>query len=138
MDVSQFNFVSPYTENLVNHIQANDIDYTLASYQYEIIKDEIKDFEKTLDDEHEVCLKLCDFGQSISMNVVEIGYADPDLIFYYGYINGQYAQLIQHINQINFLLVSVQKEDPDVPARRIGFVVNNDADNMQHPHQLSD
>ena len=40
-------------------------DYTLADTQYEIIMEQISEFEKNLDDEHEVALKLCNFGQSI-------------------------------------------------------------------------
>ena len=70
-----------------------------ADYQYEIIMNEIADFESALDDDHEVALKLCNFG----------------------YVNGQYSQLIQHISQINFLLTSVPKSDPNKSARRIGF-----------------
>ena len=92
-----------------------------ADYQYEIIMNEIADFESALDDDHEVALKLCNFGQSIIMNVEDIGYHNPYLIFYYGYVNGQYSQLIQHISQINFLLTSVPKSDPNKSARRIGF-----------------
>ena len=104
--------------------------YTMADSQYEIIMEEIADFERTLDDEHEVALKLCNFGQSILMSITDIGYRNPNLIFYYGYVNGQYAQLIQHINQISFLLMSVPKADPNEPARRIGFKNAESADNQ--------
>lgn len=95
--------------------------YHLADYQYEIIVNEIKDFEEHLDDNHEVALNLTNFGQNIIMNVTDIGYSNPSLIHYYGYVNGKYSQLIQHVSQINFLLTSVDKEDPSKPARRIGF-----------------
>jgi len=97
------------------------IDYTMADTQYEIIMEEIRDFESTLDNEHEIAIQLCHFGQSILMNVDSIGYHNPHLIFYYGYVNGKYCQMIQHISQISFLLMSVPKAEANKPAKRIGF-----------------
>lgn len=101
-------------------------DYTLADTQYEIIMEQISEFEKNLDDEHEVALKLCNFGQSILLNVTDIGYHNPHLMIYYGTVNGKETQLIQHINQISFLLMAVPKSNPDKPARRIaGFLADS-------------
>lgn len=113
------------------HFLSEKLDYSMADTQYEIIMREIADFECTLDDEHEVALKLCNFGQTILMNVENIGYHNPHLIFYYGYVNGQYSQLIQHINQISFLLMSVPKSNPNAPARRIGFKSVGSSDDEQ-------
>lgn len=95
--------------------------YQFADYQYELIMKSIINFEKELDDEHEVGIWLASFGQSILMNVTDIGYANPSLIYFYGYVNGRYSKLIQHVSQLNFLLTSVEKLDPEKPARRIGF-----------------
>ena len=101
--------------------------YKLADYTYEIIMKEIKNFEETLDDDHEVALKLTSFGQSITLSVTEIGYANPSTLFFYGYIGESPATLIQHISQLNFLLLATKKADPDQPPRRIaiGFVPPN-------------
>lgn len=101
----------------------NDLvrDYSHADYQYEIICKNIKKFQDKLDDEHEVGLQLASFGQSILLNVTGVGYSNPSLIHFYGYYNDNKAHLIQHINQLNFLLLSVPKTDPEKPARRIGF-----------------
>lgn len=97
-------------------------DYTKADWQYEVILKEIKDFEKNLDNDHEVALKLASFGQSITMSVTEIGYQNPCLIYYYGYVNGKYCQLIQHVSQISFLMIAEPKSDPlKNPRRVIGF-----------------
>lgn len=98
-------------------------DYDSAEWQYEKICEQMKDFQDNLDDEHEIALKLTNFGQSITMSVTDIGYQNPCLIYYYGYVNDKYCQLIQHVSQINFLLMSVPKPDPSKPARRvvIGF-----------------
>ncbi len=104
-------------------------DHHLADFQYEIIMREIQDFEEDLDDNHEVALKLCHFGQNILLNVTEISYHNPSLIFFYGTVNGKESQLIQHVNQISFLLTSVEKIDPNAPPRRIGFQLNESEQN---------
>lgn len=96
--------------------------YFLADYTYEIIMEEIKDFEDQLDDDHEVALRLASFGQSITLAVHEIGYANPSTLTFYGYVGNQPATLIQHVNQLSFLLLAVKKPDPEKPPRRIGFV----------------
>lgn len=95
--------------------------YLNADYQYEVICEHLKQFQDELDNEHEVGLQLASFGQTILLNVDEIGYSNPCLIHFYGFVNGQKAHLIQHINQLNFLMMAVPKSDPNKPARRIGF-----------------
>lgn len=95
--------------------------YHLADWKYEKIVDEIRDFENQLDINHEVAVKLASFGSSITMVVTSIGYQNPDMLYFYGFVNGKNAQLIQHINQLNFLLISVEREDKSKPAHRIGF-----------------
>lgn len=96
-------------------------DHSMADYAYEVILDRIKEFEEELDDEHEVAVRLASFGQSITMSVTSIGYSNPSTLVFYGYVGGQRATLIQHMNQLNFLLMAVQKADPAKPPRRIGF-----------------
>ena len=95
--------------------------YKLADYTYDIIREHIQDFEKELDSEHELAVQLASFGQNITMSVTDIGYSNPSTIVFYGYVNNQKATLIQHVSQLSFLLLSVKKQDPDKPPRRIGF-----------------
>ena len=99
-------------------------DYCLADYQYELLCQYVKEFQNELDDEHEVGLFLASFGQSILLSVTDIGYSNPSLIHFYGYYNGMEAHLIQHINQLNYLLTPIPHSDPNKPARRIGFETN--------------
>ena len=115
--LSNMSKVEPYNIDVRN--------YHLADYQYELLCSYIKEFQEGLDDEHEVGLKLASFGQSITLNVANIGYSNPSLIHFYGYCNGSKVHLIQHINQLNFLLISIPKADPEKPARRIGFQTNS-------------
>ena len=101
-------------------------DFNMASSFYEIILDRIAEFEDNLDDEHEVAIKLSSFGQSITLYVTDIGYSNPSTLIFYGYVNGQDATLIQHVSQLNFLLISVKKDDVERPVRRIGFELSTE------------
>lgn len=60
------------------------------------------------------------------MQVTDIGYQNPDMLYFYGYINGNQTQLIQHVSQLNFVLMAVKKEEPDRAPRRIGFVIDDE------------
>lgn len=94
----------------------------LADYQYEVICNSIREFEKELDNNHEIAFKLTSFGQSILLNVTKIAYSNPSIIQFYGYVDGNYAELIQHVTQLNFLIMAVKKDDPNRKPRRIGFI----------------
>ena len=105
------------------------INYNYASWKFETIQKQIQEFEQELDNEHEIALTFVSFGSSLTMAVTDIGYQNPDLLYFYGFINGKEAQLIQHTSQLNLLLTSVEKEDKSKPARRIGFIVNENDNN---------
>lgn len=64
------------------------------------------------------------FGTSMIMQVTDIAYQNPDMLYFYGYINGNETQLIQHISQLNFALMAVKKDEPERPPRRIGFTAD--------------
>ena len=96
-------------------------DYNMADYSYEVILRRIKEFEETLDDDHEVAVKLASFGQSVTMVVSGLGFSNPSTLVFYGFVGDQRATLIQHMSQLNFLLLAVRKADPEKPPRRIGF-----------------
>ncbi len=101
--------------------ESSDLPYgTKASHQFKILKEYIDDFQNSLDSEHEVGMYLSCFGQNILLNVTHIDYENPVLIIFEGYVEGQEATLIQHVNQLNFLLISVKK-DASRPKRQIGF-----------------
>ena len=93
--------------------------YNLADYSYEVIMDRIKEFESELDDEHETAIQLASFGQNITMSVTDIGYSNPSTLVFHGYVGNQAATLIQHMSQLNFLLLAVPKADPAKPPKRI-------------------
>jgi hypothetical protein len=88
---------------------------------FENIKEAVEKFQESLDDDHEVGMQLASFNQRVLLNVTHIDYSAPTLMNFYGFVDGNRAHLIQHISQLNFLLVAVPKSEPDKPARRIGF-----------------
>ena len=97
--------------------------HMFADTQFEIICKYIKDFQESLDHEHDVGLLLTNFGSTVLMEVTEIGYEKSVLMIFKGFVNGKKSTLIQHINQLNFLITSVPKE-PEKPKRQIGFNAN--------------
>lgn len=117
------------TISLAQEISDMEIrDYTMADWKYEKLKEQIQEFQKNLPDTVDVCIKLASFGQSILMIVEEIGFQNPDLLYFYGTVNGNEAQLIQHISQLNFLLMTQPKAEPQARPRRIGFYANEDGE----------
>lgn len=99
------------------------ISYVYSDTQFEIIKRYVLDFQESLDSEHDVGVMLTNFGSTVLMEVTNIGYEKSVLMVFKGFVNGREATLIQHINQLNFLLTSVPKE-PNSPKRKIGFTAN--------------
>lgn len=91
--------------------------------QYVILKKYIQDFEHSLDPDYEVGIMMTNFGQSVLMQVTQVTYEYPVLMVFKGFVNGREATLIQHIDQLNFMLTSIEKA-PDQPKRAIGFVTN--------------
>lgn len=93
-----------------------------ASDFFEKISHYMDEFDKTLDEKHEVGIKLVTFGQSIQFAVHNLGYYNPKLICFYGVMpDGSPVELIQHVNQISFLLTTLPRKNPEQPKHPIGF-----------------
>ena len=88
---------------------------------FENIKESVNSFQAKLNDEYEVGMQLASFNQSMLLYVTHIDYSEPTLMNFYGFVDGNKAHLVQHVNQLNFLLVAVPKLERNKPARRIGF-----------------
>ena len=97
--------------------------YMWADSQFQILKRYVQSFEQSLDSDHEVGIMMTNFGQNVLMTVTQINYEYPVLMVFHGLVNGREVTLIQHINQLNFMLTTVEKE-PDRQKQPIGFVTN--------------
>ena len=101
------------------------LQHIFVDEQFPIIKKYIQDFEKSIDAEHEVGIMMTNFGQSIIMQVTQITYEKPVLLIFKGFVNGRMSTLIQHMNQLNFLLTSIEKTD-EKPKNPIGFISHDE------------
>ena len=97
------------------------MDGGLASGFYERLTDMIAEFENNLDDEHEVGVRLVNFGHVFTFHLSDIGYRNPFLIWFKGETDsGDPVKLIQHVNQTNILLMKLPRR-PDKATKRMGF-----------------
>lgn len=90
-----------------------------AEWMHERIVRSIVDFEKQLDQDHEIGARLVNFGSNTTFHIEDVGYWGPDIIIFYGKSQDGKVELLQHISQLSVLLVALKKvhEEP----RRIGF-----------------
>ncbi len=92
-----------------------------AQWAYERLVLYIQNFEKQLDEAHEVAMGFTGADAGV-IRIEGIGYYDPDIVTFYGSDPaGGRNQLIQHVSQLNVLLRALPKPDPDDAPRRIGF-----------------
>ena len=92
-----------------------------AQWAYERIILYIQNFEKQLDNEHEVGMGLAGGGAGV-IKIEGLGYYDPDIVTYYGTNElGAKMQLIQHVTQLNVMLIASPKNIDQVEPNRIGF-----------------
>ena len=71
----------------------------------------------------------------ITFSIQDIGYWDPNMIVFYGELSdGSAVELVQHISQLNLLLVAVPRHDDiEKPRRIIGFNRKNEPDIATDP-----
>ncbi|HDR8928319.1 TPA: hypothetical protein QDB26_005346 [Burkholderia vietnamiensis] len=94
----------------------------LASEFYRRLVEWMNEFQRSLDEEHEVGARLVNFGQTVTFHVEDITYWNPSLIGFVGRTeDGSPVELIQHVTQISILLMRLKRADPTQPKRPIGF-----------------
>ncbi|WP_309087341.1 DUF6173 family protein [Domibacillus sp.] len=95
----------------------------LASEVYKHLKKRAEDFDNKLDGTQGVGVKLIPSGQSVTFQVTALGYCDPSLIIFGGVTeSGLEVQLIQHVSQLNFLLMAMPRPNPKEPKIPLGFI----------------
>ncbi len=100
-----------------------------AEWAYERLIMYIKDFEETLDNEHEVAMGFAG-GDAGVLRIEGMGYFEPDIITFYGAdAAGAKTQLVQHVSQLGVLLRALPKQTPQNAPRRIGFQLVQDLEN---------
>ena len=99
-----------------------------AQWAYERIILYIKNFEESLDNEHEVAMGFTG-GDAGILRIEGMGYFDPDIVTFYGSDpTGAKTQLIQHVSQLNVMLRALPKAVDTSEPTRIGFRLVQDLD----------
>lgn len=85
--------------------------------------------QESLPDEDDMVLAVAHFGETVNIIVNKVGYIGYNLIVFYGEDSyGKPQKLIQHINQLDFLLSAQPKEIPEAPRRQIGFQTESETE----------
>jgi hypothetical protein len=105
---------SPPIMNVIDHNHASEFYWRLVQW--------VNDFHRELEDEYEVGGQLVSFGSEITFSFTDLTYWNPSLIGFYGIKpDGSPVKLIQHVSQINVLLVRQKRAHLEEPKRPIGF-----------------
>ena len=92
----------------------------MAEYAVDAIYEEIADFEATLDADHEVGMPIVGGPAGLCVHVREVYRFGTDKLVFVGIDADQNpVRLVQHLTQLNFLMLSVPKLGET--AARIGF-----------------
>jgi len=102
--------------------EGKEFDSGFAHILAEQIYNQIDSFDKSINPDEEVGIKLVQYGEIIKFAISEVGYEDPYLIYFYGFLDdGSPIHLIQHVSQISFVLIKMKRPEPEKPKRQIGF-----------------
>mmetsp|Transcript_29398 Transcript_29398/g.57416 ORF Transcript_29398/g.57416 Transcript_29398/m.57416 type:complete len:154 (+) Transcript_29398:2833-3294(+) len=97
-----------------------------ARWAYERIIMYLKNFEESLDNEHEVAMGFTG-GDAGVLRIEGMGYFDPDIVTFYGSDpTGAKTQLVQHVTQLNVMLRALPKAVQADAPNRIGFRLAQD------------
>ena len=97
-----------------------------ARWAYERLIAYIQNFEKTLDNEHEVAMGFAGDDSGV-IKIEGMGYYDPDIITFYGTdLAGTKTQLVQHVTQLSVMLRALPKQVETAEPSRIGFRLAQD------------
>jgi hypothetical protein len=92
----------------------------MAKYAVDAVYKEILDFEASLDDNHEMGMSIVGGPAGVCLHVREIyRYGTDKLVFDGMNSDGSPLRLMQHLSQLNFLMISTKKIGQT--AARIGF-----------------
>jgi hypothetical protein len=97
-----------------------------AQWAYERLILYIGNFEKTLDEAHEVAMGFAG-SDAGTLRIEGMGYFDPDIVTFYGQDQmGMRTQLVQHVSQLSVMLRALPKQAEEAPPTRIGFRLAQD------------
>jgi hypothetical protein len=104
-----------------------------AEWAYERMILYIQDFESRLDNDHEVGIGMAGSDAGV-LKIEGMGYFSPDIVTFYGSDpSGSRMQLVQHVSQLNVMLLSTPKKAKTGKPNRIGFRLVEDLEKNVKP-----
>ncbi|MFV0300002.1 MAG: DUF6173 family protein, partial [Paracoccus sp. (in: a-proteobacteria)] len=68
----------------------------------------VQEFQANLPEHHELGIQLANFGGERALHVRGMGFRNPSIIEFYGLLDGdRQVTVVQHVSQLNFLLIAV-------------------------------
>ena len=117
---------SPETVDAVS----GDLDKTRARLEgrfaaeevFQFLRARMAQFQDTLPEEYEMGVKLANYGVAAEIHVRGMGFQNPSIIEFYGILSdGKESILVQHVAQLNFMLLAVPPVTKDAKPYRVGF-----------------
>lgn len=97
-----------------------------AQWAYERVILYIQNFENQIEPNQEVAMGFTG-GEAGVIRIEGLGYFDPDIITFYGTNeNGAKTQLVQHVGQLNVMLMALPVLEEREEPNRIGFRLAHD------------
>lgn len=118
----------PSADDLPASVKQNAANKSPAQWAYERLIIYIQNFEKQLNADQEVAMGFT--GSSAgTLRIEGLGYYDPDIVTFYGSNeSGARTQLVQHVSQLNVMLMALPKPTEQAEPNRIGFQLGKDLD----------
>lgn len=93
-----------------------------AGHIYKSVVKGIKEFEENLPENSMSSNKFIIFGNEL-VAIDYVTYQNPEIFIFNGTtIEGEPVQIMQHISQLNILLMATRKTESQVTVRKIGFL----------------
>lgn len=81
----------------------------------------VREFQENLPEHYELGIQLANFGGERALHVRGMGFKNPNVIEFYGLLDGdRQVTVVQHVSQLNFILIAVPPVAEQQPYR-IGF-----------------
>lgn len=95
-----------------------------AEQVFDHLQARVRAFQESLPENYELGIQLANFGGERALHVRDMGFRNPSIIEFYGLLDGdRQVAVVQHVSQLNFLLIAVPPAVEDHPYR-IGFATD--------------